>query len=74
MKAEAGWWLWAENPLQPGTLTLLYDKPLPPASPEPLPMAVRQEQQRQILTLQPVAALSFGEAAAPTVNGSTIKK
>jgi hypothetical protein len=50
---EAGWWLWAENPLQEGTLTLSYDRPLPLAQTEPLPMALRQDRQRQILTLQP---------------------
>ena len=55
VQAKAGWWLWAERPLQKGTLTLAYDGPLPALSPEPLPMAVRQEKQRQILTLQPPA-------------------
>jgi hypothetical protein len=74
MKAQTGWWLWAENPLQQGTLTLSYDGPLPATSPEPLPMAVRQKQQRQILTLQPVTALPFGGAATPAVDGRTIKK
>jgi hypothetical protein len=53
VQAEAGWWLWAENPLQKGTLTLTYNAPLPAASLEPLPIVVRQEQQRQIVTIQP---------------------
>jgi len=57
---EAGWWLWVENPLQKGTLTLSYDSPLPIAQTEPLPMAVRQERQRQILTLQPPSVSNVG--------------
>lgn len=54
MKAETGWWLWAENPLQKGTLTLSYDGPLPTISSEPQPTALRQERQREIMTLQPI--------------------
>jgi len=56
LQAEAGWWLWAENPLQKGTLTLSYNGPPSATSPEPLPLAVRQERQRQIIALQPVTA------------------
>ncbi len=56
IKAETGWWLWAENPLQKGTLSLFYDGSSPATSPEPVPMAVRQEWQRQIVALQAPAA------------------
>jgi len=57
---EAGWWLWAENPLQKGTLRLSYDSPLPVTQTEPLPMAVRQGRQRQILTLQAPSVSTVG--------------
>lgn len=52
---QTGWWLWAEHRLESGTLTLSYDGPVPPASAEPIPLARRQEWQREILALQPVA-------------------
>ena len=60
MPGEVGWWLWAENPLQKRTLTLSYDSPLPVAQTEPLPMAVRQDRQRKILTLQPPSVSTVG--------------
>jgi hypothetical protein len=53
MRAVAGWWLWAENPLQKGTLTFTCDGPLPAAPNDPLPLATHQEFDRQVLTLQP---------------------
>jgi hypothetical protein len=61
MQAKTGWWLWTENPLRKGTLTLSYDKPLPSAAAEPLPLATRMELQRRILALRPLTAPHIGE-------------
>jgi hypothetical protein len=55
---HAGWWLWAENPLQKRSLTLSYDSPLLVTRAEPLPMAVRQDRQRRILTIEPPSVLT----------------
>lgn len=57
----AGWWLWAERPLQKGTLTLSYGEPLPPAPTDPLPATVRQEWQRRILTIHPASIFADKE-------------
>jgi len=52
---------------------LSFDGPLPTASKEPLPMAVRQQHQRHILTIQPVAALPLNGVVTPAGKGRTIK-
>ncbi len=57
-RAGLGWWLWAENPLPAGKLDLAYDTPLPAATPRPWPMPLRQDRQREIITLQPLAGFS----------------
>ena len=50
-----GWWLWAEEPLQQGTLTwACANATVAPDGPFPLP--VRQDRQRKIQTLQPLTA------------------
>ncbi|MFW6162239.1 MAG: NPCBM/NEW2 domain-containing protein, partial [Planctomycetota bacterium] len=51
-RCEVGWWLWAEHPLQEKTLTLEFDKPLPPAPKEPLPLPLAMETEREIITIQ----------------------
>ncbi len=50
-QGEVGWWLWAEHPLKKGTLTLEFEEPLPPACPEPTPLPVGMEYQRQVCTI-----------------------
>ena len=49
-----GWWLWEERPLQKGTLTLWFKKPLPDADTDPLPAPTRVDVERNIHILRPV--------------------
>jgi hypothetical protein len=51
---QAGWWLWAEQPLEKATLTMEFGQPLPAAPVNPLPFPSALEFQRQVLTLQPL--------------------
>jgi len=51
-RGEVGWWLWAEHSLTKHTLTLEFDKPLPPAKPEPLPLPIAMDTEREIITIQ----------------------
>jgi len=53
LRSEVGWWLWAEHPLKKSTLTLEFEKPLPPAPTDPLPLPINMETEREILTIQP---------------------
>lgn len=48
-----GWWIWTENPLAQGTLTIEFDTPLPTTAIDPLPLPIRINQQRVIHTFQP---------------------
>jgi hypothetical protein len=72
-RAEVGWWLWAEHPLQRQTLTLeatLESDKLPPAKPEPLPIPINMETEREIITIQAakifVARRRWPKADAPS--------
>jgi len=52
-RCEAGWWLWAEHPLPKG-------QPRKPS--EPLPLPVRQNTQREIITIQPTKVFAAPRA------------
>ncbi|HUT37514.1 MAG TPA: NPCBM/NEW2 domain-containing protein [Planctomycetota bacterium] len=64
-RCEAGWWLWAEHPLQTKTL------PQPPALKEPLPLPIGMETEREIITIQSpklfAAPRVWPKADAPSV-------
>jgi len=70
-RCEVGWWLWAEHPLQRTTLTLEFDKPLPPAPKEPLPLPIGMETEREVITIQPLRRFApprvWPKADAPSV-------
>ena len=59
-RGEVGWWLWAEHPLQKHTLVLEFDKPLPPAPNDPLPLPIAQDRQRQIVTIHAATPVRAG--------------
>ena len=61
---QAGWWLWAEQPLKKKTLAMEFDQPLPSAAVNPLPFPSAMEIQRQVLPLQPLKA--FGPRLSAT--------
>jgi hypothetical protein len=48
----AGWWLWAEHPLVKKTLTLEFDRAVPAAKAEPVPLPVNMETEREVMTVQ----------------------
>jgi len=54
-RAEVGWWLWVEHPLQKQSLVLEATREsdrLPPANPKPLPIPIAMETEREIITIQ----------------------
>jgi len=59
-RGEVGWWLWAEHSLTKHTLTVEFDKPLPPASREPLPMPLAMATEREILTIRKLTTIRAG--------------
>lgn len=59
-RGKIGSWLWIEHKLQKRTLTAEFDKPLPPARPEPLPLPLNMEYERHIITIQPPKLFATG--------------
>lgn len=57
---EVGWWLWLEHPLTKATLSLQFGQALPPAHPAPLPLPLRMDKEREIITLQPMNRFYVG--------------
>jgi hypothetical protein len=59
-RGEMGWWLWGEHPLQRHTLVAEYAGPLPERQPEPLPLPVNIDSERQIVAIQPPKLFRLG--------------
>ncbi len=60
-RAEVGWWLWMEHPLQMSEVAIEYDKTLPSSSIETIPVPVRINLEREIITIQPNQVFTIGE-------------
>lgn len=61
LRGELGWWLWAEHPLAKSTLIVEYAGPSPRAQPEPLPLAIHNDSERQIVTIQAPTLVRVGD-------------
>jgi hypothetical protein len=51
LRAEVGCWLWLEHPLRQRRLELEFGEALPPAAPDPLPLPLAQDREREVLTV-----------------------
>lgn len=60
LRADVGWWLWAEHALVKRTVTLQFAEPIAPARPDPLPLPIGLEHERQIVPIQAPQTLRAG--------------
>lgn len=62
-RAEVGWWLWVEYPLQMAEVAIEYNKALPSSSMDIFPLPARINLEREIITIQPNKIFTIGENA-----------
>jgi hypothetical protein len=59
-RGQVGWWLWAEHQLEGHILHADYLNALPKEPPEPLPLPIGMETEREIVTIQPLKLMRTG--------------